>query len=133
MPEMRPLRIPPQQQRVSVFRYAVARDPEAFAGRPTDVVASAVTAELGLPVGPGEGPLDRNIRYRPRSKAAWREVETRQYPGGFPAAHRLAADIMVIHHPALLADRAAMDDIVAAFAKVAEHAGDLPERLEDVR
>lgn len=133
VPALRALRIPPQQQRVSVFRYAVARRPDAFAGRPTEVVCAAVTAELGLPVSPAEGPLDGSIRFRPRTKAAWRDVVVPRYPDGFPAAHRLAADLMVIHHPALLADRAAMDDILAAFARVDAAADDLPHELGDRR
>lgn len=126
VPGLRPLRIPEPQERVSVFEYAVARDPEGFAGRPADVVCRAVGRELGLDVYQPDPPLDRNLRYRPGTKAAWRHLALSDPGGPFPAAHRLHQDLLLMHHPALLADRAAMDEIVEAFAKVSEHAEELP-------
>lgn len=126
VPGLRPLGIPVQQDRVSVFEYAIARDSEAFAGRPTDVVCRAVGRELGLDVYRPDPPLDRSVRYRPGTKAAWRHVDLPVPTGPFPIAHRLHEQLMLVHHPALLGDRVAMDEIVEAFAKVSEHADELP-------
>lgn len=130
VPGLWPLPIPPQQDRVSVFEYAVGRTPDSFAGRSTGQVCWAVGRELGLNVYLTDPPLDRNGRYCPHTKATWRHTAFGGPSGEFPTAHRLHANLILVHHPALLADSRAMDDIVSAFAKVSEHADELPKEDE---
>lgn len=130
VPGIRPLQIPAQLQRVSVFEFAMTREEGAFGGRPTAVICDALSRELGIRVYQTDLPLHRNIRYQPWTKAAWRFLGTSRPAGGFPVAERLQENMMVLHHPALLAGRAAMDDIVGAITKVSAHAGELPRGQE---
>lgn len=126
-----PLRWPEQLDRSSVYELAVERTPDGFAGRPTDVVCAAIGAELGMSVYQTDAPAHLNPMYCPGTNPRWRAMDLPALPGagGFPAAEGLQESLIVFHHAALLADRVSMQDVVAAFAKVAAHADDLPTTL----
>lgn len=91
VPGVRPLEIPRQLQRVSVFEFAVMREEGAFDARPTAVICDALSRELGIRVYQTDLPLHRNIRYQPWTKTAWRFLGASRPAGGFPVAERLQA------------------------------------------
>jgi len=128
VPGLRPLARPAHLDLPSVFAYAVRRDPEAFAGAPTDLVCQAVAAELGVRVYRADRPLHRNRLYCPETNPRYRWLAGRLRPPAgarFPAAEQLHDNLMLLPHRVLLAAGPGVEAIVAAFAKVARHAGAL--------
>lgn len=128
VPGLAPLARPARLIRPSVFEYAVRRDPTAFAAAPTDVVCAAVEAELGVRVFRTDAPLHANVLYRPQTNPRWRHLGERlALPAGtrFPHAERLFDTLVLLPHRVLLADPPDLGHVVAAFAKVAAHAGEL--------
>lgn len=128
LPGLQPLAMPPQLELPSVFAYAVRRDPDSFKGAPTDRVCSAVAAELGVRVYRCDRPLHDNALYCPQTKERYRWLHDRLRPpgwGAFPNAETLHQNLMLLPHRVLLAEPAAIDAIVEAFAKVERHADEL--------
>lgn len=128
VPGLRPLARSPHLERPSVFRYAVRRDPEAFAGKPTSLICAALRAELGVRVHQTDAPLHRNVLYCPETKPRYRHLRGRARPRAdatFPVAERLYDDLILIPHNVLLAERADLACVVDAFAKLSARAHEL--------
>lgn len=125
---LQPLRRDARLERPSVFEYAVRRTPGSFAGRPTDAVCRALSAELGVRVMRTDQPLHENVLYCPETKARFRLTAqaARPAPGTrFPAAEALYDDLVLLPHRMLLSEPSRMDQVVDAFAKVSRHAAEL--------
>lgn len=123
-----PLPRDPRLQRPSVFEYAVRRRPDAFAGAPTATVCRALEAELGVRVMQTDRPLHRNVLYCPETSPRFRELAARARPAAdarFVHAEALYDQLILLPHRVLLSGPARMEEIVAAFAKVAAHADEL--------
>lgn len=128
IPGLHPLFWSPHLDRPSVFRYTVRRAPEVFAGKPTAAVCSALRAELGVRVHQTDRPLHQNRLYCPETKPRYRwvlERAPRPVDACFPAAESLYAELILLPHNVLLADREDLDHVIEAFAKVAAHADEL--------
>lgn len=128
VPGLRPLHRAAQLDRPSVFRYAVRRDPAAFAGRPTAAINAALRAELGIRVHATDAPLHRNALYCPETKPRYRSLWARARPSAsarFPAAESLYDNLILIPHAVLLAEHDALERVVEAFARLAVHADQL--------
>ncbi|MGB3896585.1 MAG: DegT/DnrJ/EryC1/StrS family aminotransferase [Mycolicibacter sinensis] len=125
VPGLRPLPRPAQLDLPSVFAYAVRRDPNAFAGAPTDLVCAAAAAELGVRVHRADRPLHQNRLYCPETKPRYRWLHQRLRPPAgtrFPQAERVYDNLMLLPHRVLLSTPAGLEAVVAAFDKVAKHA-----------
>lgn len=128
LPGLRPLARPAQLELPSVFAYGVLRDPAMFAGAPTDVVCAAVAAELGVRVHRADRPLHQSPLYCPETKPRYRVQQGRLRPPPgtcFPHAERHYDNLLLLPHRILLAGPAALEAVVAAFAKVAARADEL--------
>ncbi|MBI2755868.1 MAG: DegT/DnrJ/EryC1/StrS family aminotransferase [Chloroflexi bacterium] len=128
IPGVRPLARSPHLQRPSIFEYAVRRIPDAFGAKSTAVVRAALQAELGVRVHEPDRPLHQNVLYCPETKERYRWIAAQARPAAgtrFPAAEELYANLILLPHRVLLADRAALHHVVEAFAKVAAHSEEL--------
>lgn len=125
---VRPTAWPARLELPSIFAYTVRRDPDAFAGAPTERVCAALAAELGLRVYRSDRPLHDNILYCPQTKERYRWLHDRLRAAAqqrFPAAEALYENLILLPHRALLSEPAGLEAIVAAFHKVATHADEL--------
>lgn len=128
VPGLRPLARPAQLELPSVFAYGVRRNPDAFAGVPTDRLCAAVAAELGVRVYRADRPLHQNRLYCPETKPRYRWLHERLRPPAgtsFPDAEHLYDNLMLLPHRVLLSSPRGLEAVVAAFDKVARHAGTL--------
>ncbi|KZS69044.1 DegT/DnrJ/EryC1/StrS aminotransferase [Mycobacterium kansasii] len=129
LPGLHPMTRQPGLELPSVFAYAVRRDPEAFAGAPTDRVCAAVAAELGVRVYRCDRPLHDNVLYCPHTKPRYRWLDSRLRTtakwGDFRHAEHLYDNLILVPHRVLLADDAGLDAVVSAFSKVARYATEL--------
>jgi dTDP-4-amino-4,6-dideoxygalactose transaminase len=119
VPIERPRRVTQQ----TYYHYAVRCEPDAFGGRSSDAISRALSEELGFWVHPPYSPLPRHPLYRPHTKRRfqlgpehWAAIDPSH--ASTPVADRAARECVAFHHSVLLAERPAMDVIVAAFAKV---------------
>ncbi len=127
---VRVLRRDPRQTRRAVYQYIVAIDPQVF-GAGNSRVCDALEAE-GMPVWTGYEAMHDYALFRP---APAMHPTAAMFPdrfdfrdASFPVAERAAKHEAVwLHHSALLGDRAGIDDVVAAFRKVQQHAHELVE------
>ena len=101
------------QTQPGFYKYGLRYDPAAFGGLGRDRFAEAVRAE-GVALSPGWRSLPR-------------QFSSRRYRAAGPLPHADAADrsILVLHHPVLLGGDAALDEVLAAVAKVRAWAGEI--------
>jgi dTDP-4-amino-4,6-dideoxygalactose transaminase len=107
------------------YQYLVSFDEEEFEGVPGQLLAEALTAELGFRVGRTYAPLNHNILYDPATRRRFRfseEYLRRVAPEQFslPECERAHRRSVIFHHSVLLGSRRDMEDIAAAFRKVYE-------------
>lgn len=131
IPGVVPIARPPRVEQQTYYHYAVRCEPDAFAGRASPAISRALDAELGLWVHPPYAPLPRHPLYRPRTKRRyqlgpehWEAIDPSRVHT--PVADRASRECVVFHHAALLGERADMDAIVEAFAKVQRASGEIP-------
>jgi dTDP-4-amino-4,6-dideoxygalactose transaminase len=120
----------PQVDARTFYQFCCRLNREAFAGHGADMVARALTAELGIFVEPIDDPLNHNILYNPlRSPRTGADEESRRRldPTSFllPLAEAARQECITLPHPALLGDETTVDVILAAFEKVSRLAGEL--------
>lgn len=119
IPGISPVRAGGPNREPCFHKFTLRLNLEFFADLPIDVIASAVSAEIGFPVGVLDAPLVDNCLYRPSlspriGEAAASSFKKRE----FPAATAAARSCLAIRHHALLAEDDALDDIPSALAKV---------------
>jgi dTDP-4-amino-4,6-dideoxygalactose transaminase len=122
----------PRLTRRSYHFYAFRLDTKAL-GASRDAFVQALAAE-GVPASVGwPAPLYQNPLFQrtgsgaefcPRSCPYYGQ-ETTYAMGSCPVCEQVCSDSCWISHPALLAGEDAMHDIVAAVAKICEHAKEL--------
>ncbi|PPK65016.1 DegT/DnrJ/EryC1/StrS family aminotransferase [Actinokineospora auranticolor] len=125
-----PIPVPEEVDRRSIYEYGISYAEDAFGGAPAEKVAEAITAELGFAVYPPDPPLNDSVMLRPFTKRRfaqiWSEEGQRRAIGReFPGAERFRRSALLFHHGVLLGDSADAADIVAAVAKVRDHAHEL--------
>lgn len=108
--------------RLTYYQYCVRLNLEAF-GNSIDVIAQALSFELGVLVDTVYKPLNDNILYNPLSSPQILDLETiralynpKRYH--LPVAEKASKECLVIPHNVLLGDKSDMEDIAEAFAKV---------------
>jgi len=128
---LKPMKRHPQVTRQGYYSYFFRHDPAAFDDVPVQVFRQALEAELGLSIGGPYEPLNNCPLYRPHTKRRYRISETHWAavdPTRFelPVCERAYSQEAVgfLHH-FLLADREAMEDIVAAVHKLRDNLGEL--------
>ncbi|MCP9211489.1 DegT/DnrJ/EryC1/StrS family aminotransferase [Streptomyces cucumeris] len=121
-----PQRTSPHTTERTYFGYAAALPDDVLRTVPSDVIARAVTAELGLHVRPVYQPLYASPLYDPSSRPRFAispEHLKQIGPGGYdlPVARQAAESFLTFHHSALLGDASDMRDIAEAFRRVLAH------------
>ncbi len=126
VPGLAPLPADPRVTRQSRHVFIVRYDSSSFGGRPRDEFIAALAAEGIEPVAPGYVPLNRVPAIR-RAMAESGEAEARGFARGAdglpelpacPRAEWASGNTVWLFQYALLGDRADMDDIAAACAKI---------------
>lgn len=123
----------PRDPRVTTPAYynlVLRFDPDAFAGHPVDVIADALSAELGTPVNPVYQPLNEHRLLCPtriprgdlRPEELDRLDMTRY---ALPQARHARRTCATLTHPVLLDDTWGMASIAEAVAKVQRRRDDL--------
>lgn len=125
----------PENTGRTYYCYVVRIDTSRFESRSVDIIARALSAELGAWVQPLPMPLDANPLYQPHThwSARLHGHAARLEPARFDLreAHRQAAQGIVFHHSMLLAPDDHVLTIVEAVNKVMEYASLLPAKIDD--
>jgi dTDP-4-amino-4,6-dideoxygalactose transaminase len=121
----------PRITRWSFYRYVLAIDPDAFAGRTHDVVCDALEAE-GVGAWTGYEPMSHYDLFQPSRSRLPVAVEhaARLDPArmSFPVAEAAGLrESVYIDENVFRSDRAGVEQAVEALAKIQRHAGELPE------
>jgi dTDP-4-amino-4,6-dideoxygalactose transaminase len=108
---------------VTLYHFPFLLDPQHFAGLSNEVIAAALSAELGLRVQTPYKPLTHHPLYTPLAtrripdSQAYRDaLQPNKY--ACPNADWLSRHLLLIHHAAFLGDQEDMHYIAAAFEKV---------------
>jgi L-glutamine:scyllo-inosose aminotransferase len=126
IPGLRPLDRDPRLTQRSVYQYVLRFEPEAFAGASRDAVLDALRAE-GVPARgrfyvplPDDPLFAMDPKTNPMARAGL--APRRDFPVASRAAYREA---IWLPHELFLGGSEDVEDLAAAFAKVASHAGEL--------
>lgn len=126
IPGLHPLARDPRLTHRSVYQYVLRYQPEAFAGVPRDAILRALCAE-GVPASgrfyvplPEDPLFAMDTRTNPMARAGL--APRRDLPVASHAAYREA---IWLPHELFLGGSEDVDDLAAAFAKVAAHAKEL--------
>lgn len=127
MEGVRPLHLLEPDCRPTFYRYCLGFDREKLQGVSVETVASALSAELGLPIQPIYDPLNKNPLFDPRRSSRRSQSSDRELydPGRFPlpVATEARRSYIGIPHNALLGGQEETDDLLAAVEKIfARHA-----------
>jgi dTDP-4-amino-4,6-dideoxygalactose transaminase len=122
----------PRITRWSFYRYVVAIEPDAFAGRTNSVVCDALEAE-GVGAWTGYEPMSNYDLFQPSLSRLPVAVEhaSRLDPAtmSFPVAEVAGLrESVYIDENVFRSDRAGVEQAVEALAKIQRHADELPER-----
>jgi dTDP-4-amino-4,6-dideoxygalactose transaminase len=120
----------PRITRWSFYRYVIAIDPEAFAGRTHDVVCDALEAE-GIGAWTGYEPMSHYDLFQPSRSRLPVAVEhaERLDPArmSFPVAEAAGLrESVYIDENVFRSDRAGVEQAAEALAKIQRHADELP-------
>ncbi len=128
VPGIKPAKMYSGCTRNSYHLYMMRYDPDTFSGLPRARFIQAIRAE-GIPISAGYGPLNKDpFLENAFASRTWRAVYTKKEIDAWrernhcPANDRLTREGLWFSQNVLLADKAAMEDIVMAFAKVRRHA-----------
>jgi dTDP-4-amino-4,6-dideoxygalactose transaminase len=131
VPGVRVMPHDPRITRWSFYRYVVAIEPDAFAGRTNRVVCDALEAE-GVGAWTGYEPMSNYDLFQPSLSRLPVAVEhaSRLDPAAmsFPVAEAAGLrESVYIDENVFRSDRAGVDQAVEALAKIQRHADELPE------
>jgi dTDP-4-amino-4,6-dideoxygalactose transaminase len=114
-------------ERESYYHFIAFFEPAAFGDCPVEIVAEAISGELGFWVHPVYDPLYRHplasLWLREGERSHSREEANR---GNYPGCERVRSCAIAFHHPVLLAGDAGIARIIAAVEKVRANADSLP-------
>jgi dTDP-4-amino-4,6-dideoxygalactose transaminase len=131
LPGVRVMPHDPRITRWSFYRYVVAIEPDAFAGRTNSVVCDALEAE-GVGAWTGYEPMSNYDLFQPSLSRLPVAVEhaSRLDPAtmSFPVAEAAGLrESVYIDENVFRSDRAGVEQAVEALAKIQRHADELPE------
>lgn len=120
IPGLSPIPVPDQVDRRAIYEYGIRFRPGTFGDASVDTVAAALTAELGTKVYPPRTPLPRSVLLRPETKPrfAHRWAAERAAGRPYPGADHYRDHTLLMHHSVLLGERADIEDVLTALAKV---------------
>ena len=127
---IKPLRRRPGADHLTYWRYCVRLQREAFEQCDVDILARALTAELGVLVQPIDTPLCRNILYNPLNSpriTTDNDIRKQLDPHRFqlPHAEEARANCLTLPHWTLLGSKEDLESIARAFSKVKLHSHEL--------
>jgi L-glutamine:2-deoxy-scyllo-inosose/3-amino-2,3-dideoxy-scyllo-inosose aminotransferase len=130
---LQPMLRRPQVTRQGMYQYAFRYDPEAFNEVPVAAFRRALGAELNTTVGGMYDPLNHSPLYQPHTKRRhhlsddyWRAIDPTRFDT--PIAERAyGSESVILSHPHLLADQAAMQAVVDACTKLHEQRDELAD------
>ena len=128
---VKPMKRYAKVSRQSYYCYSFRFLPESWEGVSVAAFRRALAAETALGVGGSYEPLTACSLYRPHTKKRhhlseeyWQAIDPARFR--LPVCDRaFREESVVIHHPFLLADRKAMDDLGDAIAKIYAHRDEL--------
>jgi L-glutamine:2-deoxy-scyllo-inosose/3-amino-2,3-dideoxy-scyllo-inosose aminotransferase len=131
IPGIRPMKRYPQITRQSYYGYTFRYDSAAWDGIPGKVFRKALAAEVKLGVGSTYEPLNNCSLYQPHTKprhrlsdSYWQAIDPTRFD--LPVCQKAYEDEAVnVWHSFLLADRADIDQIPQAVAKLYENRAEL--------
>ena len=131
IPGIRPMKRYPQITRQSYYGYTFRYDSAAWDGIPGKVFRKALAAEVKLGVGSTYEPLNNCPLYQPHTKprhrlsdSYWQAIDPTRFD--LPVCQKAYEDEAVnVWHSFLLADRADIDQIPQAVAKLYENRAEL--------
>lgn len=131
VPGITPMLRYPAITRQSYYCFTFRYDERAWDDIPVAVFRQALSAEVGLNVGTTYEPLNDCALYRPHTKRRhrlsddyWQAIDPARFD--LPVCHHaFRREAVVLWHPFLLAERADMDQIADAVAKLYEHRDEL--------
>lgn len=116
----------PGTNRATIYHFPIRCAESAFFGADLDLVARALSAELGFWIHRTYAPLDNHTLYDPYSSERFRGVahlpKLKRAPGNLPNAAAVHETTLVIHHPVFLGSEADMEDIALAFERATQNA-----------
>jgi L-glutamine:2-deoxy-scyllo-inosose/3-amino-2,3-dideoxy-scyllo-inosose aminotransferase len=123
----------PQVTERTFYYYTFRIDRAAFGGADAATVAAALQAETGAPFQPTYPPLPRHPLLRVNSKRRYAGVNglDRVLAVELPRAEEAYAEVVTLHHSALLAETDRMAVLAHAVAKVQRSAGELAGRSSE--
>lgn len=108
--------------RLTYYQYCVRLNLKVF-GNTIDIIAQALSFELGILISAVYDTLNNNVLYNPLSSPRIPDLETSRTlynPKRYhlPIAEKASKECLAIPHNALLGDKKDMEDIAEAFAKI---------------
>ena len=122
-----PMRRRPEVTRQGMYAYAVRYDRDHFGGWPGPRFRKALSAELGVDVGPTYEPLNRSPYYQPQTKRRhhvgdqWSQIDPTRFD--LPVAtHAYEEEALVLPHEVLLSEWKSLATVAPAIEGVREQA-----------
>jgi len=123
VPGVTPVSVLPQVTRRPVAQYALRLDRDKFATVDLTTLCAALEAELGISIDRSDAPLNSNPLYQPHTKRrfaypgrTYEEIRPSRFD--LPEADKEHSRLVLIKHPAFLAESRLMQTIADAFEKV---------------
>jgi L-glutamine:2-deoxy-scyllo-inosose/3-amino-2,3-dideoxy-scyllo-inosose aminotransferase len=132
IPGILPMKRYPQETKEAYFNFAFRYDAAGFKGLENKKFRAALTAELGIEVGPSYIPLNKCSLYVPLTKPARHKLSEEYWKAIDPARFDLPVCDKIhfegsacIHHKILMGTKADMELVAAAIQKIYDQAENL--------
>jgi L-glutamine:2-deoxy-scyllo-inosose/3-amino-2,3-dideoxy-scyllo-inosose aminotransferase len=108
-----------KNNRRAYFHYNIRYDPEYFNGKYADVIAEALSAELGFWVRTSHSPLNNCRLFQPSKDNKFKHLALPDYSKcNLIESKKQNQTTILFHHPILLSGKNGADKIFEAFAKI---------------
>jgi L-glutamine:scyllo-inosose aminotransferase/L-glutamine:2-deoxy-scyllo-inosose/3-amino-2,3-dideoxy-scyllo-inosose aminotransferase len=133
--DLSPLVPSPETNRAAYYQYCVRVNIKAFDNIPIDLIAQALTAELGILIKPVYTSLNRHVLYNPLSSPhiVLEQKNSKYNPKYFnlPNAEKASMECVAIPHQILLGSEEEMENVARAFKKIKMNHKALLKQMEE--